>query len=162
MNHYIAGRKLLDQGKIEAALEQFQYGYDQGDPHCAYGLLAIDAMSGKDRTESIARLTISLPKIIESADNHNQEACFILGRCYETGSAVEKNLANAMIYYGKAAAKGHADAQFNLGCIHMTKGLENSSLAIKYFTDAAKQGHPEACRALEYYYNSQGATKKSQ
>lgn len=46
-----------------------------------------------------------------------------------------------------AADKGHADAQYNLGCSYTSgEGVaKNDETAVKYYRMAADQGHDEVC-----------------
>ncbi|MBR3830862.1 MAG: sel1 repeat family protein, partial [Muribaculaceae bacterium] len=73
------------------------------------------------------------------------------GICYELGHGVEKDFPKAIEYYQKAAEKGYAPAQYNLGvCYYNGNGVEKSiENAKKWFELAAPQGHQKAIEALE-------------
>ena len=75
------------------------------------------------------------------------ESCYILGNCYREGTGVEINKKTAENLYEKAANKGHAGAQHNLGCI-LGGGFyllaPNYEEAVKWWTKAAMQGNYES------------------
>ena len=151
MERYIEGKKFLDKGMFDMAELRFRDGLAEGDVKCSYGLLAVCAMVERDRSEALEVLKNSFEKLKEMADCGDEEACFILGRCYETGSVVERNFENMMKYYTKAAIKNHLDALFNLGCIYMMSDESNRGMALMYYKKAAEQGHAHAQAALEHY-----------
>lgn len=51
------------------------------------------------------------------AQQGDAEAQFILGGCYDWGEGVNKDLQQAVTWYGKAAEQGHAIAQQYLNSI---------------------------------------------
>ncbi len=145
MDYYRQGKDLLDQEAFQEAETAFRAGEAQGDVRCRYGLLAAAAMQGRDSTGEIQGLKQVWPRL--EAMDQDPEGCFILGRCYETGSAVVQDISLAMKFYTRAAGKGHLDAMFNLGCIYMQMGPGSKKLAQDYFRQAAEQGHCFAMRA---------------
>lgn len=151
MEYYKTGKQLLDEENFEAAEQQFQAGAETGDVKCIYGLLAVCAMTGRDRTSALNDLQKSFHFLQDTANNGDADACFILGRCYETGSGVAASIENAMKYYSRAAMKNNLDAIFNLGCIYSAS--ENTwEMALKCFESAAAKGHKEAKTTLRDYY----------
>ena len=66
-----------------------------------------------------------------------------LGRRYEDGDGINKNLIKAVKWYTKASNLKHAYAQSNLGRMyeHGYGTNQNLDLAIKLYTKAAEQGH---------------------
>ncbi len=126
MDYYRQGKNMLDQEAFREAEEAFRAGNAQGDVRCCYGLLAAAAMQGRDCAEQIGQLKQVWSQLEAMAQEQDPEGCFILGRCYETGSAVEQDIPLAMKFYTRAAAKGNLDAMFNLGCIYMQLGQSGS------------------------------------
>ena len=59
---------------------------------------------------------------------------------------VEKNLAETVKWFRKAAEQGDSEAQYNLGLFYdKGEGVEkNHSEAIKWYKKAAEQGHAKA------------------
>ena len=68
-----------------------------------------------------------------------------LGRCYQNGEGVEKDLKKAVQYYTLAANQEHANARCNLGrCYQNGKGVEKDlQKAVEYYTLAANQEDAE-------------------
>ena len=69
---------------------------------------------------------------------------------YENGEGVEKNQAEAVKWYRKAAEQGLEGAQCNLGIMYengygITKDLDE---AVKWYRKAAEQGNAEAKKRL--------------
>ena len=96
----------------------------------------------------------------ENKDDSNAE--YNLGICYQQGSGVERNIAQAIECYRKAAAKGHADAQNRLGVrFYYGDGVErNYAQAARYFRLAAIQNHAVAQSNLAFmYFLGEGVSK---
>lgn len=155
MNLYCQGKALLDSGNIDEAMRAFIQGQEAGQIYCAYGLLAATAMGGGDCTAAIVQLRSVLPQLLRMADDGDVDACFIIGRCYETGCAAVPDIQEAMRYYTRAAAKGNLDAMFNLGCIYIRFGGSGALIVRDYFHAAAGQGHRYAQLALSHYYKEE-------
>lgn len=154
MDYYKLGRQNLDAQNLSAADDLFLTGFAQGDLRCAYGLVALAAISGKPMEQPLEKLRESLPVIESLAEHGDAEACFILGRCHETGSAAPQSLPDTIRWYLQAASLGHADAMFNLGCVYMTLGPEARQLALDQLRQAADHGSREALLALEHHRRS--------
>lgn len=77
-----------------------------------------------------------------------------LGFAYDTGSGVERNLAEAAKWYRMAADQGLAQAQHNLGVMYAQgNGLPFDPLqAIRWYLKAANQGHRDAQFNLATHY----------
>ena len=85
------------------------------------------------------------------ARNGDVEAQFDLGTLLDTDkvSAWEANR-RAAYWYRRAADQGHADAQYNLGCMY-AKGLgveHDNEEARRWWHRAAEQGQEEACASI--------------
>jgi TPR repeat protein len=64
---------------------------------------------------------------------------------YYIGDGVEKDTAEAMKCYQKAAEQGHSEAQFNLGdCYRLGEGVEKDEAeGVKWYRRAAEHGSTE-------------------
>lgn len=73
-------------------------------------------------------------------------ANFFLGRCFDTGEGVPRNLVQAAEYYYAAAEGGLAEAQHDLACCFLNGEGVTADLktAIHYFLIAAEQGYVPA------------------
>lgn len=150
MDYYKKGKALLDAFLLHNAREAFQQGLRWGDKRCAYGMLAAAAMEGTSMEEPLVLMETVIGEIRDKADQGDSDCCFILGRCYETGSAVQQDIPLAMKYYTKAAGYGNPDAMYNLGCIFISMGKGGRALAKDYFTEASNAGCKQAEAALAY------------
>jgi len=155
MNYYLMGRKKLDENDFSLAESAFRDGMVAGDSRCAYGLVALAARKGEPLEDALKVLEDRLSEIRDMAENQDGEACFILGRCYETGSALSRSIPDAIVWYTRASGFGNADAMFNLGCIYMELDPDAKLLAVEQFRRAAECGCMEAKAALEFYYRQQ-------
>ena len=72
------------------------------------------------------------------------------GRRYENGEGVPADVGRAIRLYCKAAAQGHADAQYYLGRVYSRDGQvkRDDALAAAWFGKAANQGHPQSRNLL--------------
>lgn len=85
----------------------------------------------------------------------------ILGWCYRYGACIgedEINSEEAVKWFQKAADRGHAEAQYELGfCYSCGDGVKkNNEEAVKWYRKAAEQGHSEALRDLGFALVSLG------
>lgn len=156
MDYYVTGKRMLDIDSIADAKASFQKGLAHRDIRCAYGLLAVAATAGEDLHSPMAQLRKAIPKLEAAAQTGDGDACFILARCYETGSVYPRDMAKAMELYQRSADSGNADAMFNLGCIYMTVGPGGQRLAKDYFERAAVKNCADAQFALGRYYEEAG------
>lgn len=99
-----------------------------------------------------------LEQLLRAAAPGDPEAEFRLAeyyyKCYEEGDDGEKALKEAVKWYRKAAGKGSAGAQFELGwCYQEGRGVEEDpEKAVGWFRIAAEQGYPEAQYWLGWCY----------
>ena len=88
---------------------------------------------------------------MEKARAGDVEAMFQLGHCYYFGEGgVEKDFGEALVWYGKAAAKGDGNALFMLGRIH-EKGEgtpKNLLKALNYYKQAKDKGDPDCDKPI--------------
>jgi TPR repeat protein len=76
------------------------------------------------------------------ADKGDADAQFNLGQAYKLGRGVPADLGSAQSWYEKAAAKGHEQAQVNLGLILFQRG--DRAKAMPWIRKAADGGDPRA------------------
>jgi TPR repeat protein len=92
------------------------------------------------------------------AEKGDADAAFNLGQAYRLGRGVRTNLAAAATWFGRAAAKGHLDAQTTLGLMLFENGDRTGG--IRWLRQAADKGDP---RALLVYgtalFNGDGVKK---
>ena len=82
---------------------------------------------------------------------------------YFTGTGVEKDMKRAFEYFAKAADKGHAKAQYNLGVLY-DRGegtAQNYEQAFEWYSRAAEQGYPPAEYNLAHLYKKVTASLKA-
>ncbi|MGS1017566.1 SPOR domain-containing protein [Allosphingosinicella humi] len=76
------------------------------------------------------------------AEKGDSDAQFNMGQAYKLGRGVPPNLAQARAWFEKAAAKGHEQAQANLGLILFQEG--DRARAMPWIEKAADRGDPRA------------------
>ena len=76
------------------------------------------------------------------AEAGDPDASFNMGQAYRLGRGVLVDLANAQTWLGRAAEKGHVDAQTTLGLLHFQNG--NQADGLKWLKGAAEKGDPRA------------------
>ena len=100
---------------------------------------------------SLARalvLAIALVGGVTACSPENAQTQFERGKRYEKGDGVPKDIAQAVIWYRKAAEQGHAKAQFALG-VRYGKGEgvpQDAAQAVTWYRKAAEQGNAKADR----------------
>jgi len=97
----------------------------------------------------------------KEAENGNPKAQWLLGRCYEEGLGVEKNLIRAVKLYKKAAEQEFAVAQYELGCCYsIGKGIcEDKNESFKWIKAAAEQDYVVAQTILgSCFMDGEGTT----
>ena len=105
-------------------------------------------------TCSIVEICLKAGGIPESlrTDDGYAGAQYYMGLYYERGYSVQKDFAEAIKWYRKAADQDQTDAQFRLGvCYYIGEGVDKSTEeAIKYCRKAAEKGHQMSKEMLEY------------
>ena len=87
-----------------------------------------------------------------------------LGRVYELGQEVEKDLFEAARKYQIAAEQGHVEAQYSLGLIlsgAVPDSPHNAGKSFNWFHKAADQDHPMAAYFVAMCFESGNGTQKS-
>lgn len=92
--------------------------------------------------------------LMTAAEKDDSNAQYHLGRCYEKGDGVNKNLEVAAKWYRRAAEKGNSDAQNALGkCYYYGFGVKrDEKSAVDWFQKAAVQGHLDSQYWLGFCY----------
>ena len=98
----------------------------------------------------------------QSKSPENSEAQYNVGLRHANGEGVQKDYAEAVKWYRKAADQGHAGAQCNLGvCYRNGEGLDKNHVeAVNWFMKAAIQGHAAAQFNLGLCYAKGEGVKK--
>ena len=114
------------------------------------------------------REKMALKMCQQAAEAGNLEGMLTLGEYYDTlselGIAAKSNAAKAVAWYRRAAEKGFAPAQNNLGAMYDAgTGVEkNDQQAVFWFRKAAEQGYPMAQVNLgDEYRTGSGVEKDS-
>jgi uncharacterized protein len=76
------------------------------------------------------------------AEKGDADAAFNLGQAYRLGRGVPTNVAAATIWFQRAAAKGHVDAETTLGLLLFENGDQGGGL--KWLKASAEKGEPRA------------------
>ncbi len=95
----------------------------------------VDAWTAGDYDRAVAEWR-------DPAARGDADAQFNLAQAYRLGRGVEKNLAQAEVYYAKAAEQGHLKAADNLGLLMFQSGRRED--AMPYIAAAAGRGDPRA------------------
>jgi S1-C subfamily serine protease len=92
----------------------------------------------------------------KAAERGDAKAQSKLGACYDLGSGVAKDAAEAAKWYRKAAEQGDANAQFGLGfCYHYGEGVARDYVqAYKWLNLSAAQGIEAASKLRDSLENS--------
>ena len=155
MTFYRQGRAEMDAGEYEKAKRLFAEGINAGEIKCLYGNVAVHAVNGQLTEDLIREFADKISEFITLTEKDDDEACFIVGRCYEMGCGVEQNKDTAIKYYVKAANLKNTDAMFNLGCMMMESPEFTDVAFSKYILPAAEKNNKDAQFAAGYYYEQQ-------
>ena len=93
-----------------------------------------------------AQKKLRVNELLLNAQKGDPQAQLELGKAYETGDGVPKDISEALNWYRKAAEGEHAEAQYYLGyCFEYGRGIsQNFTDAVNCYRKAAEQGHPGA------------------
>ena len=113
---------------------------------------ALTAYDREQRMKSVDEKTLAMFR--ESAEAGHPFSCFNLGRCYEHGFGVEKDLKEAYDWYRKAAASGDVNAWLALGRMFDTGTYveRDPKEAAMWLERAAAKDHPIAKIGLGQKY----------
>lgn len=144
----------MEAEKYDEAAEAFTQGAEEDDPKCVYGLVAVAATKGESPAAFFQELQTALPKLQKLAEGGDGEACFMLGRCFESGAGTAPDIERALEHYKKAASAGNTDAMFNLGCFYVHTCADKNEVFTKYFLPSAALGNKNACLAVAFRYEN--------
>ncbi len=116
---------------------------------------SLDAYNRKDFITAFRELSLL-------SKQDNPRVHYGLGLLYENGLGVIKDEQHAILWYSKAAEKGHIGAQFNLAYMYGAgRGvIKDEVQAASWFRKAAEQNNLEAQYSLGLFYsNGQGLIK---
>lgn len=88
------------------------------------------------------------------AENGDVRAQYAIGRMYEKGKGVERDFAQAFVWYRKAAEKDHADSQYRLA-VGYAYGLgvkKDEAEALSWLRKAANNNQKRAQKVLAQAY----------
>ncbi|KAJ3041645.1 hypothetical protein HDV00_008922 [Rhizophlyctis rosea] len=137
----------VEEDKKEA-IRYYRLAADGGDvdAQCAFGRYLLTS------TKSLDERKVAVEYIKKSADKGLDDGQYLMGLLMDSGidNLLEKNEREAIRYYRMAAAQGHQEAQWNVGCM-LEKGkgcTRDEKEAIRFYELAAKQGHEGATERL--------------
>ena len=148
---YMIARKLLYSDDIEQSIKWFEKAYTLGDKEAPHELGKIFELKIYNKPD----YTMAVRWYMIAAKQHNEsESQFRLGRMYQYGYGVEKNIGEALSWYKKAAIQNHKEACFKLGILYYSGKIikEDDNEAIKWFIKASKEGDKTSESILEQYY----------
>lgn len=100
------------------------------------------------------KLASSFLRLLEVAHEENEEVWHEVGDAYFLGYGVEGNLAQAALWYGSAARKGHAKGMVGLArCLEASNDATNLIDAAQWYHKAVALGNTDALKYLALAYN---------
>jgi len=92
--------------------------------------------------------------LLKTAKNGDAESQFQIGRCYDRGLGVKKDLKKAIRWWKMSADHGHSKSQFNLGiCYYSGEGVDRDvDLAYCYFRKSSADGNERSICYLGICY----------
>lgn len=126
----------------------------------AYAHAEIDGIT-LNRTNKEAALKYVFNFHQKEADTGKLAAIVVLGRMYEMGKGVDKNLRKSYELNKVAAEKGHRLAQYRLGRAYKYGfgTIEDYERAFQWYSKAADQGSTNAMSSLSLYYSEEYGPK---
>lgn len=97
----------------------------------------------------------ALRQLQPRAEQNEAEAQYYLGRMYENGEGVPKNLQQAAVWYRRAAAGGQARAQYKLAigyAFGLAGARKDEPEAVTWLKKSAEGGYKRAQRVLARAY----------
>ncbi|KAG7387989.1 hypothetical protein PHYPSEUDO_013241 [Phytophthora pseudosyringae] len=97
----------------------------------------------------------SMQTILHGVQQEQPESLYLLAMMKFYGHGVDQNVAAAVTLLGRAAKRGHRDAEFALGVLYARgEGVPRSdSLSASWLTKSAARGHTDAKWMLAAMYN---------
>lgn len=100
----------------------------------------------------------ALPWLRKAAISDHPAALVAMGKRYETGQGVKKNLRRARELYTRAANANLADAQYTLA--RLLEKHKNPGQALKWYLRAAEQGHIPSQTSAGVMYEMGNGTER--
>jgi hypothetical protein len=135
-------------GRIKAQFPALDLGKAQFRPMATkqFGAFYAPASVLKDAAAS------SIAELVQRAKGGNAESQFWLAMAYDVGSDVPRDVAEALTWYRRAAAAGHAEAQNSLGSALQAEQHYGEALA--WYEKAAAQDHVRGINGLAGLYDA--------
>ena len=150
-------------------LQGAQYYYAYEDESTALGKLVFDIKgyienasrdSISDDNLRLSKLSIAhseeeqVSRLLQEETKGNTSVCVkpanavLLGKAYESGTQVAKDLSKAQYYYTAGAYYGNDEAKFLLARLNLKNRLNTDESQIQQIIEAADNGYDEACTYL--------------
>ena len=139
------------------ALKWYRKAAELGNKEARIRIEAVETLISRDK-KGFSQNSSGTGQTQSDADGEGEIEALALGNRYFN----EKNYAEAVKYYRKAAELGNVDAQTTLGWMYdQAKGVRrNYAEAAKWYRKAAEQGYAYAQNELGVlYYNGQGVKR---
>ena len=135
MYHYGFGVKR----NMKEALKLYEKSANQGNTSAMFNLALISMNEFGDPQKALGLFE-------KAAQNDHTGAQYYLGKLYQSGQGVTKNLSKAFQWYAKAAEKGYVGAQYELALMWKDgQGTDKNEIeAVKWLKKAAGQGYDKA------------------
>lgn len=113
-----------------------------------------EAVKSESLSASDADLSAAFAKYRNAADLGLPVAMFHVGRAYDRGRGVARDMKQAALWYQQAADAGHVGAMASLGTLYeFGEGVKRDLvLALWNYREAAEAGDPFAMTSLAYLY----------
>jgi TPR repeat protein len=146
-------------GNVQAAVQLAALFIDgKAEPTCQDELARIYRVAGENGLPLAQRLfaelaidgAVVLPpdELVKfyqvAADNDVLEAMFAYADMLRNGDGVPKNVPKAIMYFQKAADRGHVKAQYEYGCLLLGRDADGHRKGMRYLRMAADAGYPHA------------------
>jgi uncharacterized protein len=153
------------QGKLPQAASLFRADAKRGVRAAQYNL-AVMIMRGEiNATPSPAELAEAVAWMRKAANAKFPDAEFALGKLYENGELIGRDLSAALSWFRRAAEQNHLDAQLELAASYMLgRGTaKDLAQAAQWAEKAAAQGDAGAQYLLASFYEAgDGVTRDLQ
>lgn len=148
----VPGWQAYQQGKLDAARQQFEHAANAGDRVAAFDL-AMMYWRGEGTPVNKSQALLWLRK---AAQQQLPQAEHALGVLYENGDAVSKSLTQATYWFDRAATQGLIAAQIDLGTqFFLGRGApKDYARAAYWYEKAAAQGDAGAQYLIASMYES--------
>jgi tetratricopeptide (TPR) repeat protein len=94
----------------------------------------------------------SIPELMQQAKGGDPDSQYLLGKAYDVGNDVPRDLAVAITWYSRAAEAGHPEAQNSLGSALQAEKQYTAALA--WYEKAAAQGHVRSISSIAALYDA--------